>query len=107
MKLVIAVVNRDDSNAVTQNLSKNGFYSTKLASSGGFLLASNVTLMVGVEEEKVQTVLDIIREHSHSRKQLIPASTDVGMNYISAMPVEVNVGGAIVFVVDVERFERV
>ena len=107
MKLVIAVVNRDDANTVTQNLSKKGFYSTKLASSGGFLLAGNITLLIGVEEEKVQDVIDIIREHSHSRKQLIPATTEVGMNYISAMPVEVTVGGAIVFVVDVERFERV
>ncbi len=106
MKLVIAVVNRDDANAVTQNLSKKGFYSTKLASSGGFLLAGNVTLLVGVEEEKVQTVIDIIHEYSHSRKQLIPATADIGMNYIPTMPVEVTVGGAIVFVVDVERFER-
>ena len=106
MKLVIAVVNRDDSHAVTQNLSKNGFYSTNLASSGGFLLSGNITLLIGVEEEKVQNVIDIIREHSHSRKQLIPASTEIGMNYISAVPVEVNVGGAVVFVVDVERFER-
>ena len=107
MKLVIAIVNRDDANTVTQNLSKKGFYSTKLASSGGFLLSGNITLLVGVEEEKVQTVIDVIREHSHSRKQVIPATTEVGMSYMNTMPVEVNVGGAIVFVVDVERFERV
>lgn len=106
MKLVIAIVNRDDANAVTQNLSKKGFYSTKLASSGGFLLAGNVTLLIGVEKGKVQAVIDIIHEHSHSRKQIIPATTEMGMNYFPAMPVEVNVGGATVFVVDVERFER-
>lgn len=106
MKLVIAIVNRDDANAVTQNLAKNGFYSTKLASTGGFLLAGNVTVLIGVDQEKVQTVIDIIHEHSHSRKQLIPTAAELGMNYIPAMPVEVNVGGATVFVVDVERFER-
>lgn len=106
MKLVIAIVNRDDANAVTQGLSKKGYYSTKLASTGGFLLAGNVTVLVGVEEEKVQHVIDIIREHSHSRKQMIPTTTELGMDYISAMPVEVTVGGATVFVVDVERFEH-
>lgn len=106
MKLVIAIVNRDDANTVTQNLTKQGFYSTKLASSGGFLLAGNVTLLVGVAEEKVQQVIDVIREHSHSRKQMIPATSEIGMNYIPTMPVEVTVGGATVFVVDVERFER-
>lgn len=63
-------------------------------------------MLVGVEEEQVQTVIDIIRKHSHSRKQLIPTTAEMGMNYIPAMPVEVNVGGATVFVVDVERFER-
>jgi uncharacterized protein YaaQ len=106
MKLVIAIVNRDDANTVTQNLSKHGFSSTKLASSGGFLLAGNITLLIGVQEEKVQQVIDIVREHSHSRKQMIPATSEIGMNYLSAMPVEVTVGGATVFVVDVDRFER-
>ena len=107
MKLVIAVVNRDDANTVTQNLSKKGFYSTKLASSGGFLLAGNITLLVGVEEEKVQDVIDVIRQYSHSRKQVIPATTEVGMNYMNTIPVEVNVGGATIFVVDVEQFQRI
>ena len=106
MKLVVAIVNRDDAGTVTQNLSKNGFYSTKLASAGGFLLAGNSTLLIGVEEEQVQTVIDIIREHSHSRRQLIPTTAEIGINYVPAMPVEVTVGGATVFVVDVERFER-
>lgn len=106
MKLVIAIVNRDDANTVTQNLAKQGFYSTKLSSSGGFLLAGNITLLIGVAEEKVEQVIDVIREHSHSRKQLIPATSEMGMAYLPTMPVEVTVGGATVFVVDVERFER-
>ena len=106
MKLVIAIVNRDDANTVTQNLTKQGFYSTKLASSGGFLLAGNITLLIGVAEEKVEQVIDVIREHSHSRKQLIPATSEMGMAYLPTAPVEVTVGGATVFVVDVERFER-
>lgn len=106
MKLVIAVVNHDDANTVTHNLSKKGFSSTKLSSAGGFLLAGNATLLIGVQEEKVQEVIDIIREYSHSRKQLIPATSDMGVNFIPSMPIEVNVGGATVFVVDVDRFER-
>lgn len=106
MKLIIAIVNHDDANTVTHNLSKKGYSSTKLSSAGGFLLAGNATLLIGVTEEKVQDVIDIIREHSHSRKQLIPATTEMGVNYIPAMPIEVNVGGATVFVVDVDRFER-
>ena len=51
-------------------------------------------------------VIDIIREYSHSRKQMIPTTSEMGINYIPSMPVEVRVGGATVFVVDVDRFER-
>mgnify|MGYP005859361415 CR=1 FL=1 len=63
--------------------------------------------LVGVDEEKVQTVIDIIREHSHSRKQMIPTTTEMSYGYYPSMPVEVVVGGATIFVVDIERFERV
>ena len=68
MKLIIAIINHDDAKAVTNALTQNGFSSTKLATTGGFLMAGNVTVLVGVDEEKVQAVIDIIREHSHSRK---------------------------------------
>ncbi len=107
MKLILAIVNRDDAGAVTQSLTKRGFSSTKLSTTGGFLLSGNVTILVGVDEEKGQDVLDVLKEHSHSRKQMIPASTEVNFGYYPAMPVEVTVGGATIFVVDIERFERI
>ena len=107
MKLVFAIINSDDSGSVSRSLTKNGFSSTRLATTGGFLLAKNVTLMVGVDEEKVSDVIEIIKEHCHSRKQLISTSTGVGREFPTGMPVEVNVGGATIFVVDVDQFQRV
>lgn len=107
MKLVFAIINHDDANAVTQSLTKHGFSSTKLATTGGFLMAGNVTILIGVDEEKVQQVIDIVRDQSHSRKQMIPTSTEMSYGYYPSMPVEVTVGGATIFVVDIERFERV
>ena len=62
--------------------------------------------LVGVDEEKVQAVIDIIKEHSHSRKQMIPTTTEMSYGHYPSMPVEVTVGGATIFVVDIERFER-
>lgn len=106
MKLIIAIVNYDDAGTVVQTLSKQGFSSTRLSTTGGFLLAGNVTLLIGVEEDQVQQVIDIIRQHSHSRKQLMPAITEMSHGFMPVMPVEVTVGGATLFVVDVERFER-
>lgn len=107
MKLVLAIINHDDANTVTQALTKAGFSSTKLATTGGFLMAGNVTILVGVDEEKVQAVIDIIREHCHSRRQMIPTTTEMSYGYYPSMPVEVMVGGATIFVVDIERFERI
>ena len=102
MKLIIAIVNHDDANAVTRALTQAGFSST----TGGFLMAGNATILIGVDEEKVQQVIDVIRDHSFSRKQMIPTTTEMSYGYYPSMPVEVTVGGATVFVVDVERFER-
>ena len=86
MKLVLAIINYDDANAVTHALTKKGFSSTKLATTGGFLMAGNVTILIGVDEEKVQTVIDIIKEHSHSRKQMIPTTTEMSYGYTPACP---------------------
>ena len=70
-------------------------------------MAGNVTILVGVDEEKVQTVIDIIREHSHSRRQMIPSTTEMSYGYYPSMPVEAVVGGATIFVLDVEQFKKV
>ena len=67
MKLIVAIVNYDDANAVTQNLTKNGYSSTRLSTTGGFLLAGNVTLLIGVQDDQVQNVIDLIHQFSHSR----------------------------------------
>ena len=107
MKLIIAIINRDDANAVTQNLTRNGFDSTRLSTTGGFLRAGNVTLLIGVKDDQVQRAIDLIREESHSRRQMVPAITEMSYGFMPVMPVEVTVGGATIFVVDVERFERV
>ena len=107
MKLIIAIINSDDASTVTRSLTRNGFSSTRLATTGGFLMGKNVTILVGVDEEKVSAVIDIIKEHSHSRKQMISTASGVSRDFPIGMPVEVNVGGATIFVVDVEQFQRV
>jgi len=107
MKLIFAIVNKDDSNAVQSALTKERFSVTKLATTGGFLMSGNVTIMVGVDEEKVQAVIDIIAKYSKSRKQVIPTTSEAGINFYPSMPVEVVVGGATIFVINAERFEKV
>jgi uncharacterized protein YaaQ len=106
MKLVLAIVNHDDAGEVTKTLTQNGFSSTKLATTGGFLMAGNVTLLVGVEENMVDQVIGIVKECSHSRTQIIPTTTEMSYGYYPSTPVEITVGGATIFVLDIEQFER-
>lgn len=109
MKLVYAIVHDEDGPKVMEELNKSGFSVTKLCSSGGFLKAGNTTLLVGIEEESLETVIDVIKKKSKSRKQIINSSmTPNGMGgMFIPYPVEVVVGGATIFVLDVERFEKV
>lgn len=107
MKMLIAILNADDAPVVIQNLMREGYSVTKLSTTGGFLRAGNVTVLVGVDDDRAQTVIDIIARYSRSRKQVIPTTSEAGINFYPAMPVEVVVGGATIFVLNVERFEKV
>ena len=106
MKLIYAIVSSDDSSAVSAALTQNGFFATKLASTGGFLKAGNTTFLICTEPENVGRVISIIAEHSKKRKQMVPSSASYGVGMYTSFPVEVTVGGATVFVLDVERFEK-
>ncbi len=108
MKLVIAIIGNDDANAVMSALTENGYSATRLSTSGGFLRAGNVTLLIGVDDKKVDQVVNLVGEHSKQRKQITPVnSTYMGESMLASMPVEVTVGGATIFVLDVEQFYKI
>jgi len=109
MKLILAIINNDDSAAVVSNLTKEGFSATKLATTGGFLMSGNTTFLIGVEDEKVEKAITIISKCSKKRKQAVTsgnAYSGAGTDY-NGNAVEVNLGGATVFVMNIERFEKV
>ena len=108
MKLIVAIINNDDANAVMSNLTEAGFSATKLTTSGGFLRSGNVTLLIGVEKSKVDDVINIIGKYSSQRKQITPVNTTyIGESMFSSVPVEITVGGATIFVLDVEQFYKI
>lgn len=108
MKLVIAVIQKEDSSAVTRHLVENGFSSTWLSTSGGFLGARNATMMAGVEEDRLPQLIEIIKSCCHSRTRIITSAPFALEREIPAgMPVEVKDGGAVIFVMDVEQYLRV
>ncbi|CAG7656264.1 cyclic-di-AMP receptor [Paenibacillus allorhizosphaerae] len=108
MKLVIAVVQDKDSNRLSNALIKEGFRATKLASTGGFLRAGNTTFLIGTEDDRVNEVLTVIKSNCKIREQMVTPVSPMGGTTDSYIPfpVEVQVGGAAVFVLPVERFEH-
>ena len=106
MKLLIAIINSDDSHKVMNEITKAGFYATKLSTTGGFLRTGNLTLLMGVEDEKVDEVLDILRTNSQKREEITPVVPSYETGVMNAIPVKITVGGATVFVLDVDQFHK-
>jgi len=105
MKLVLAIVHDEDGNRVMSALNSSGFSVTKLATTGGFLRSGNTTLLVGTEEEKVDEVMNIFIKYCHKRKQITATPIPTGM--FTPYPIEVEVGGATMFLINVDRFEKI
>jgi uncharacterized protein YaaQ len=108
VKLVVAIVHNEDAGPLVSALLERDFRATRLHSSGGFLKQTNATVVVGVVDEQVDEVISIIRDNCHARTQIVnpmPPIMEPGEFYMP-YPIEVEMGGATVFVLPVERVER-
>lgn len=108
MKLVVCVVHNRDRNRVTDEMVKAGFKFTIIGSSGGFLREGNTTILIGVEEAELEKLKSVIQENCEQREQMVNvAPFDSGApGGLLPNPVRVPVGGAVVFVMDVEQYCR-
>ena len=107
MKLILAIVSNDDANSVSSALNKESFQVTKLATTGGFFSLGNTTLITGVEDDQVDKVISIISKESKRRTEVVPSTAPYDVNRLVSFPVEVQVGGATIFVLDVDKFIKV
>ena len=109
MKLLLTIVQDADASRLQEALSMQGLQSTKLASTGGFLREGNTTLIIGVEDDAVESVRTVIHDTCRERTKVVSAGSPIHAleGVFASQPMEVPVGGAIVFVLGVESFERV
>lgn len=103
MKLLLAVIQADDLQEVTQALNAAGYRVTRIATQGGWLRRENATLIVGVEDGQVEHVIAILKRTAHRRTTWVNVAAEAPGMFV-AHPIEVEVGGAVVFVLNVERF---
>lgn len=108
MQLIMAIVQHDDAKAAVAALMEGRFRVTQLTTSGGFLRKGNVTLLLGVERARLTEALRVLETVCETRTELaMPLHVEAMPGPILLSPMEVQVGGATVFVMDVQHFERV
>ncbi len=109
MKLITAIVQDEDAHKLISELTEKGFSTTKLATTGGFLRSGNTTLLIGVEAAKLDQVMGIIEKNCKKRTQMstasLPSPGTAGV-YVP-YPIEVTIGGATVFVTNVEQYKKI
>jgi uncharacterized protein YaaQ len=109
VKLIFAIVQDEDVRRLMDGLTEKGFSFTRVASTGGFLRSGNTTLMIGVEDDKLDDAIEVIEKKCKTRDRIITSPTPMGgaTDIFIPQPVEVSIGGATVFVIDVEKFFRI
>ena len=108
LKLVVIIASDVDADRLIKRLVQRGHPATKIGGIGGFLRRGNATILSGIGASEVESVVGIVRAECHARSEYVPVQTlpFLGEGAVFADPLEVRVGGATVFVLNVERFER-
>ncbi len=107
MLLIVAIVQGEDAPLLGTKLVEQGLRLTQISSGGGILGPGNVAFLLGIEDEQNDLVLATIHATCHTRLKNIYPWAGPEPFYFSSMPVEVEVGGAVVFSVPVERFAHI
>ena len=108
MKLILAIINNDDSISASAALNSAGFFVTRLSTTGGFLMVGNTTLLIGTENDRVEEVKEILKKTCATRKHVASTRDSFGKGLKNdSLPDEVTVGGATIFVMDVTETYKV
>ncbi|MBL8060187.1 MAG: cyclic-di-AMP receptor [Chthonomonas sp.] len=108
MKLCVAIVHSRDKNRVADELGDAGFKFTIIGSTSGFLREGNTTFLIGVEDNQVEDLRCVIDTNCRARDQVVDAGqmeTGPQGGFIPS-PIKVPVGGAVLFVLNVDEFHR-
>ncbi len=107
MKLILAIINNDDSAIAAASLTEAGFFVTKLSTTGGFLMVGNTTLLIGTEDKDVDVAIEIIKKQCTTKKKTVAPTSSFGSGLQNfSLPDEVTVSGATVFVLSVDKMEK-
>lgn len=106
MKMIVAIISNDDANRVQKVFVENGLIATRLSTTSGFLRARNATFLLGVEDDLVDSTLNLIEQYTKKRKAIVPNTIVNEFGAFSSLPIEVEVGGATCFIIDIEKYKK-
>ena len=108
MKLIVATVQEQDADRVIAALTAQAYRATRIGSTGGFLQEGNTTLLMGVEDDQVAPIIEGLARNGQKRMRFMPVASGAGISGVMMYNyVEVQIGGATAFVLDVEHFEQI
>lgn len=108
MKLVIAVINNDDSRTAITALTGRDFFVTQLSTTGGFLMVGNTTLLIGTEKERLPELKEILKKYCVTREKTNPSVEAFGRGLLNhSVGEKVTIGGAVMFTLSVDEFEKI
>jgi uncharacterized protein YaaQ len=108
MKLVIAVIQNQDTDAIFRSLSEAGLRATRVASSGSYLRNANATVFIGVDDARLPECLEILKRTCGQRVHRMPTGAMAEMGDLDEESITpVQQGGGVVFVMRVERFVQI
>jgi uncharacterized protein YaaQ len=104
-KLIVAIVQIDDVQDLVQRLVERGLGATRIDAAGGFLRRENAVVLIATTEDRLTTTMATIRETCRTRNATWFPTIDDGTIGLYTEPIEVEVGGAVVFVMPIERVD--
>ena len=105
-QLIIATIAGAQAGVLTDRLIRDEFYVTQVDTSGGILREATNSLLIGLDRARLPRLLEHIRECCPTYRRFIPAHVEAPLLQVQPMMIEAEVGGATVYVLDVERFEQ-
>jgi len=108
MKLILAIVSDADKNKVNWALIENEIQSTLVSSSGGLLEKGYVTFLIGTDDEKVEEIIELIKSNVSGRREIPKSKLPPTLQSLFFVKKEkIEQGGAVFFILDIEKMEKV
>ena len=105
-QLVVVTVLGAQADALVKRLNREGYYATQIDSSGGILDEPTVSLLIGLPKVRLETLLGTLRESCKAHRRYIPVHVEAPLLEVQPAVIEAEVGGALIYVLNVERFEQ-